>query len=439
MPLNFQYTFLVIAAGALLVSGRWRRLSLVGLVPLGLAVAATTVRMGAELSGLALKAAERSVSLGFLQLNTGLVVLGIVLVGTGVVGSVVGAGRSPLAWVAVFLVGAGVAPLLAAQLPLLAYIGWLPTVGAAAGIAAGSVLLFFLGRLLRISRAVNRLDHALLDRHPPGLVPAGHTSLDLLWVTGFLASSVIMVITPSLRAFVLATVVAATVGHALMRRLGGGSPIPVTAVFALFIIPGFQLLRTVAGDPAPAMGDLVHFPLSAAAEIRIVPWLAVAAWGLSGLWPLHGLSSPLVAPLSGIVLIRLGATPLPDAMAHWSPLFIPLALPGVGHVVAARRSLTDWPRRLIEMLVALAFLGAFAGGEGVAGAWWLVGAAALAPWIAYPLHELATRHGMARIGWLPLAWGALLVITGGLASQVTYTVLAAGGIAAGLWVYHSPE
>jgi prepilin-type N-terminal cleavage/methylation domain-containing protein len=94
---------------------------------------------------------------------------------------------------------------------------------------------------------------------------------------------------------------------------------------------------------------------------------------------------------------------------------------------------------LIEVLVALALLGIFAGGDGLIGAGWLLGGAALVPWVFYPLRDLTRRYGLARVFWLPLVWGGLLVITGGLTSQVSYTVLAAAGIAAGLWVYHSPE
>jgi hypothetical protein len=439
MPLTLPYVFLLIAAGALLVPGRLRRISVVGLVPLGLAVAALTVRAGDGLADLAVRAAERSISLGFLRLNSALGILGATLVLVGAVGSLARARREPLGWLALFLLAGGVAPLLAAHLPLLSYIGWLPVLGAALAIAAGSIFIFLLGRASRIAKLVERLDRAVLERNPPELLPAGSTTVDFTWVIGFFASAVIIVITPSLRALVLATVVAGTVGHVLMRRLGGGSPIPVTALFSLFIIPVYQMLRTVAGDPATVIADLGNIPLSEAAGIRIVPWIGLTAWGLAGLWPLHGISFPLLGPLSGIVLIRLGANPMAGAMQHWSPVFIPLALLGLGHGVAAPGGESFRPRRLIEVLVALALLGIFAGGDGLIGAGWLLGGAALVPWVFYPLRDLTRRYGLARVFWLPLVWGGLLVITGGLTSQVSYTVLAAAGIAAGLWVYHSPE
>jgi hypothetical protein len=446
MPLTFQYTFLLIAAGALLIPGRARRFGLLGLVPLGLGVAATTVRLGNEFSDLALRAAERGAPLRFLQINSGLVLLGLVLVVVAIVVSLVGADgkdgralRAPARWIGILLVAGGAAPMVGAHLPLLTYIGWLSSVGAAIGIGAGAVTLFILGRLLRIGRGFAWLDHQILERNPPPLTPAGNTRFDVVWVTGFFVSAVVMAITPSLRAFALAAVVAGTVGHVLMRRLGGGSAIPVTSLFSLLMIPVYQTIATIAGSAAPRIDELTAGPVSIAAENMIVPWLALAAWGFAGLWPLHGWVFPLVAPLSGILLIRLGAGALPTGMDHWAPLFMPLALLGVWHVVASPGVRLTRSRRLIEILVALSFLGVFAGGDGVVGAYWLLAAAALVPWVGFLAEGPVSLGEAARLTWLPVAWGALLVVTGGLASQVTYTALAAAGIGAAIWVYHTPE
>lgn len=447
MPLTFSYTFLLIAAGALLLPGRARRMGFLGLVPLGLGVAATTVRLGGDLSGLALRAAERSAPARFLEINTGLIFLGLSLVIAAVTLSLLRLARQPTeggvrsalaSWIAMLVVGGGAAPLVVAQVPLLSYISPWSALGAAAGIAAGAVILFVLGRRLHISRGVAWLDARFLERNPPALLPAGSTTFDFTWLIGFFASAIIMGITPSLRAFALATVVAGTVGHVLMRRLDGGSAIPVTAIFSLFIVPAFQF-STIVGDPAPLITELANGPVSPAAEYRIVLWLAITAWGLAGLWPLHGLVFPLVAPISGILLIRLGAHALPAGLEHWAPAFMPLALLGIWHVVASPGDDSARPRRLIEMLVALAFLGAFSGEEGVPGAYWLLGSAALVPWLYFLLRGWMTKSPVYRLLWLPLVWGVFLVVTAGLATQVTYTVLAAGGIAAATWVYHRPK
>ena len=64
------------------------------------------------------------------------------------------------------------------------------------------------------------------------------------------------------------------------------------------------------------------------------------------------------------------------------------------------------------------------------GAYWL-SAAALVPWSTLVFPDPSLTGGAGRLIWLPLVWGALLVVTGGPAAQVTYTALAAGGIAVG--------
>ena len=453
MPLTFPYPFLLIAAGALLIpDGRARRLGLLGLVPLGLAVAATTVRLGGEFSSLALRAAEPGAPLHFLQINSGLIFLGLGLIVAAVGASLLRAGRgpdptaapdhgrefsAPAAWFAAFMIGGGAAPIVAAHIPLLSLIGWLPVAGAAIGVGAGAVTLFIIARLLRIGRGFAWLD-AILERNPPPLIPAASSTFDLVWVTGFFVSAIIMIVTPSLRAFSLAAVVAGTVGHVLMRRLGGGSAIPVSAILSLFLIPLYQALSVIAGAAAPTLAGLAAGPLSVAAENRIVPWLGLAAWGFAGLWPLHGVVFPLAAPLAGVLLIRLGPHALPNGMVHWAPIFMPLALLGVWHAAAAPREAGGRHRRLVELLVSLSILGTFAGGEGVTGALWLLVAAALVPWCSL-LPPAAAAGRIGRLIWLPMIWGALLVITGGLAVQVTWTALAALGIAVAIWVYHTPE
>jgi hypothetical protein len=287
---------------------------------------------------------------------------------------------------------------------------------------------------------VRWLDRELLERNPPGLRPAGTTRFDRIWLTGFFISAVVMIGTPTLRAFALATVILGTVGHVLMRRVGGGSRVPVSAFASLLVVPVCQFIATASGGSNPVIGSLNGAPIGDAAATRLVPWLACAAWILGGIWPWHGLIFPLIAPLAAVLLLRLGAQVFPAAMDHWSPAFMPLALLGTWHVAASRDGQGSGPRRLVEILVALAFFGAFAGGAGVTGAWWLIGAAALVPWLTGgSLQGWLDRTPLAEVGWLPLAWGALLVITGGLATQVTYTVLAAAGIAAAIWVYLPSE
>ena len=314
MPLTFPYTFLLLAAGSLLIPGRRRRLALIGLVPVALGIAAITLRLGGDLFGLALRAAERGAPLGFLQINSGLILLGIglVLVAVGR-GLIVGAAQ-PAIWLAAVLVGAGAAPMVAAHVPLLSYTGWLSPLGAAVGVAAGVVALYALGRVLGLSRLVTWMNQRILDR----------------------------------------------------------KPVPATSV---------TILRVAA---------------AATAGIILI-WLRVRA---------------------------------PQGTDYWAPLFMPVALLVGWHGAASNES-SNRRGRLVEMLLAMGFFGIFAGGSGTIGAGWLLGAAV----IVVGLYPSLTR-APAILLWLSIAWGTLLVFTGGLASQVTYTTLAAGVIAAAIWVYH---
>lgn len=439
MPLTASYLFLLVAAGALLLCGPARRMAWVGLVPLALGIGATTVRLGSGLPDLALRAAEAGAPLRFLQVNTGLILLGLVLVAVAAVRTLLRQPTDLGSWLALVLIGGGAAPIGAAHVPLLGYIGWTGPLIAAVVVAAAAAALFLAGRFLQLGRAIGWLDRNLLERQPANLFPPADESFDLIWVAGFLVSAVIMLVAPTLRAFVLAAVVAGTVSHVLLRRFGGGSPIPVSALLILLLVPVYQWFNAIAVDGPLQMHGLAGAPLSIAAENRIVPWLGLAALGLAGLWPLHGVVLPLAAPLAGVLLIRLGAHTVPSGMGHWAPAFMPLALLGIVHAAATIGKRATRLQRVIELLVGVALLGVFAGGEGVRGATWLLAASAVVPW-SWLFRVLPPRPwGLGRLLWLPVIWGALLVLTAGLVAQVTYTVLAAGGIAVAIWVYHTPE
>jgi hypothetical protein len=317
MPLNFQYTFLLLAAGALLISGPSRRLALLGLVPVALGIAAIILRLGDGLSALALRAAERGAPLSFLQINSGLVLLGLGLVITASILGLISGHEDPRSWLATVLVGAGAAPMLAAHTPLVSYTGWLVPTGAALGIGGGGMAFYVLGRHLRLNRLAGWFNRRILDRRPAPSAPA-------------------------------ATVRAA---------LGAAA--------------GFVLI-----------------------------WLRDRS---------------------------------PESAEHWAPLFMPLALLVIWHAAASRDSVNR-RGRLVQLLLGAGFFGIFAGGRGIVGAAWLLSAA-----VALPLLYPFLLRPIAIFFWLPVAGGGLLVLTGGLASQVTYTILAAGGIAVAIRVYLPPD
>ncbi|MEO8199999.1 MAG: hypothetical protein ABI679_05690 [Gemmatimonadota bacterium] len=436
---SFDSLLILVAAGGLLLdSPRRRALALAGVVLGALAVAAFEVRVGTgSARTLAQGATESNAPRTFLLLNTALLLVGIgFAVAAALITRIRDRDRSGVSATGSILVVLGGVGFVVGLVPLGTYLGPASIVVTAAVMAASMVAIALVSRTVRLAHAWTWLDRHLIDRNPPPLLPVLSSSLDILWLVSLVVASIAMGLAPSLRACALATMVAATVSHLMMRRAGRGSPVPILPILAAFIIPVFTTLTAISGSSNPSLHSLLDAPLSPAAEVRLVPWVALACWGFAGLWPLHGVVPRLTAPLAGLLLTRLAAGPLPDGLAHWAPLFTPVILLGILHaaatigVIAVRRS------RIEALLVAFALLGIIAGGHGMAGAYGFLGASVLYPWgsrLADRLTDSRIMSALTRVLWLPLVWAALQVVAAGLRFQVTYTVIASLGLAAALW------
>jgi hypothetical protein len=114
-------------------------------------------------------------------------------------------------------------------------------------------------------------------------------------------------------------------------------------------------------------------------------------------------------------------------VAHWQPLAAAVIVLGLWHAAATRR--------ISAGVLALAMFGLVSRPpDGPRGGLWLLGFVALLPFTRFwepLLPSLPTR--MVRLAWLLPAWGLLLVLRGGLSSQVLLSVLLAAGTAALLW------
>jgi len=432
MSVSLPQVYLLFVAGAVLLpTPRRRALAVVGTVTIGLAFAAFAVRLGGERTGdLASLVSQAGVPISFLQVNSGLVILGLLLMLWSSVRELSGLRLVALPGV-VLILAAGVLALIA--LVSLARPGdWLPILGYALLIGAAGWLVASLGRLARVLEPWRRLDQVLLERHPPTLTPLPAT-VDLVWFAGLFAAAFAVCVAPSLRAVSLATMIVAVTGHVLLRRRGAGSPVPFAALLALLMIPVFTYFRAISGDPNPNLAELISAPFSPAAEIKIFPWVWLIAWGLAALWPLHGLVFPLTAPVGAILLLRLGAHPLPNGAEHWAPLFMPLTLLGLWHAAATVDDPSAHRRRILGLLTAGAFFGIVTGSLGEAGAWWLIGSALIGPWFAPACDLLGIRWGLSRLFWVVPAYGGYLVVEAGLGRQVTWTVLLVAGAAVAGW------
>ncbi|MEP7326211.1 MAG: hypothetical protein ABI836_09710 [Gemmatimonadota bacterium] len=434
MPISLSQAFLLSVAGAVLLPTPKRRaVAVVGTVAIGLALAAFSVRLGDSRPGDLAHLVSQSATPGsFLQINSGLLILGLLLALVPAARELGGSPRLAALPGFILLVVTSVVAVLGLA-PLVRPVGWLPVAGSAFLIGVGGFALAWLGRLVRVLEPWRRLDLALLERHPQPLMPALPTTADLVWFAGFLAASIAICFAPTLRAVSLATMIVAVTGHVLLRRRGAGTPVPVAALLALLMIPVFSYVRAISGDANPNLAELINAPFSLAAEVRIFPWVWLICFGLAALWPLHGLVFPLAAPIGAILLIRLGGRPLPDGAEHWAPLFMPLTLLGFWHAAATVDDAAVHRRRVLGLLTAGALFGILAGDPGEAGAWWLIASVLLSPWLCAGSRLLRIRWGLHRLVWLFPAYGGYLVVEAGLARQVTWTVLLAVGAAVAGW------
>ena len=205
-----------------------------------------------------------------------------------------------------------------------------------------------------------------------------------------------------------------------------GRPAPIAPALTLTLLPALWLLATVAGPVGLGVRTLPQVPLSPAAEILLAPLLLLAAWGVTGLWPLQRqLPGALLAPLGAVLLVRVALPTVPLGLDYWRPVAVPVLVIGLWHAAGHAR----WAL----LAAGAAVLGA-AGSTpaGPSGAVWLLPVG--------PAVELATMRSLPprawmilrAVTWLPSAWGGLLVLEGGLRSEVVYT--AAGALVLALVV-----
>jgi hypothetical protein len=189
------------------------------------------------------------------------------------------------------------------------------------------------------------------------------------------------------------------------------------------LAPAYWLFATIAGPEGLGLQGLADLPLSPAAESLIAPLILLAAWALSGVWPVpRRLPAGLVGPAGLFLAGRVALAALPDGVAHWRPMAVPVLLIGLWQGA--------WEGRWAAIAVGASLLGLVSGTPaGLAGAPWLAAVGAVM--------EAADRLGgnrpaaaaVRRAAIVPAGWGALLVLEGGLGTEVVYTAFAAVGIA----------
>jgi hypothetical protein len=397
--IQLEYLALVLAT-PLLRAGRARALAVVGAISAGLALAA--LRAGPEGAAVALPE-------GFLAVEAALLTGGAILgLAAAALGGAAGRG-SPWTMAGAALAAIGGLGLALNVMPYLRAASLVPLAVAVVITAAAGLMLAWLG---------TRIGRSPVSPHDFLLPPRG---LALMGIGALMAT-----VSPWADLILMGAVVAA-VGGWTCTRAGHARRLPVAPVLTIALVPAWWLMRTIAGPEGLATGSLPDLPWSPAAERLLAALLLVAAWAMSGLWPLHREEpGALTAPVAALLLARVALPAFPDGLEHWRALVLPLVLAGAMHGVLTGNRL--------EVLVSLAWVGlatAMGGGQAGAGLVLLGGMILVAAERLRPRVEVVPRL----IAALAVGMGALRVTEAGLRTEVVYTVCAVAGlvVAAGRW------
>jgi hypothetical protein len=394
----------LVLAAPLLPPGRARGLAVGGAIAIGLALAGLRAGPGDPVAVL---------PAGFLAVEGALLagggVLGLAAAAAGLPGgqgshvALPGVGLAGVALAAVGGLGAGLS-----FLPYLRAAPLAPLAAAACATAAIGLALTWVGTRLRTASAPQDFTAT-----PGGLVTIG-------------VGALIAAASPWVGPILLGAMLAAAGGWRCTRTRRAWR-LPIAPALTLALVPAWWLMHTIAGPEGLATASLPDLPWSPAAEQLLGALLLLAAWAMSGLWPLHREEpAVLTAPVAALLMVRVALPAFPDGLEHWRALVMPLVLVGGVHgVLAGNRS---------TALAALAWVGlATATGQGQAGAGLiLVGGVIL---VAAERHGARARAVAGLGAALVVGGGTLLVVEAGLRTEVVYTVCAVAGLVAavGRW------
>jgi hypothetical protein len=419
------HIFLLLGAAALLLPrGKPGTFALEGL--LAYAFGAASMQLGARATGSLTLAAAAALDApkSFLTISLGLLLLGPLLgaVGAGLAwrGIPDSAGRLRVA--TAMGVSAGV---LVAILGVVFSSGTPGALLAPVVLAAGAHAGYRLGRALSVGTVVRYADLHLFARWRWADRVRAPGGSDAVWLVILGMGIVAIAATDNVGWIIVGALAVAGSAHALAIKLWNGPRVPVLPLLVAGLIPfGIELYQLAAiGEWSMAYPGLA--PLPARIEIGLLPLVALAAWGLAALWPVHGLvPNGVLAPLGGLLLFRLGAELLPAGLLYWQPLLSPLALASVWWgALTGRRTLllSGWAFQALVSDLPMASEAAF----GLLGI-----SAALAVLPAIPERWTA---GMMRILVGLSVVGIALSLPAMLQTQLVYSVLAVAAVAVAIW------
>jgi hypothetical protein len=324
--------------------------------------------------------------------------------------------------------GAGLVPLG------LALAAWQVGRSSGAGLPRGFVvvnlgLVLLGGTLLAVAAARGRrradLASSAASRREPDFRPAGSPVAGRAWLIGYAAGMLAAAIGPHLGLVFAGVALAVWCDWGLRGDTVRAGPPAEPALTTLLLLGCYWFLATIAGSEGLWVSAIPLLPLSPAAGQVVALPLLILVWLVARLWPLpaRGLDG-LTAPLAVALLVRVGVPAGVGGLEHWQPLVFPAAVVGIYAAAIAR----DGPM--------LARAGAVLGlvsldPPAILGSAVLLMVGLALEWLGRAGGNLGGRGRVVVRAAIAAgaAWGGLAVASGGLRSEVVYTVLAAGGVA----------
>jgi hypothetical protein len=407
---------LSLAAGVLaawgLVQGDSRRRArlLVAALLLGLAAASVAASLGDSRPESFAGSAWDAGGLVFLQIVAGIVLLAMVTALAAVPHAVTLAIVALAGWLSWPLVQLG---------------GIVRPVGFAAAMAAAAAFGWILVVRARPGRLFLALDRGVLDPHQGAAWRPPREWVPTAWPMVAATAAVVALLIPHLTTVLGGALVAVIATFTTSRQ--GGRPawglLPAAALLFLILLWS----RHLSGPLGGWIPGLIDGPFSPRAAQLLAAMAAMALVPLAGLWPLHGVSVPvLLAPVVVAVGGVFAALLIPDGIQWWQPILAPLAVVAMAHAIARRLPAQFLMAAGVFGLWTGTLAGAFGGAVLVMSAWALV----MVPgsWAA----RLPVTPVGARLLWLPSVAGAIALLQGAITTEVTYTLAAVLIAAAGM-------
>ncbi|MFN2315533.1 MAG: hypothetical protein ABR551_09240 [Gemmatimonadales bacterium] len=403
----------LLAAWALVRRDAARRATLlIASLILGLAAASLAAAAGNSMTASLAQMPGSAPGVEFLQVAAGLTLLAMVMAVAAAPHLVTIGWAGLVGWVAWPLAQAG---------------GLIRPAGIAALVAALGIFGWLALRRIRPGRVFVGLDQALLDRRNVVAWRPTNDWIPTAWPLVAAVASLLALTIPHLAMVLGGAVVATTATFIASRKAGRPAWALLLSVPLLVVV----LLWTLhlSGPLGGWIPGLIDGPFSPRAAQALALLTSLALLPIAGLWPLHGVTVPvLLAPL----LVAVGGTfavlLIPDGIQWWQPVLAPLAVLAMAHAVARRSP--------AQLLVAAGVFGLWTGTRpgGFGGALLLVSAWMLVVVPGTWLGRLPVPGVIPRtLGLVPVV-GTVAVLHGGLVTEVAYTVAATLVAAAGIQI-----